>query len=166
MESLPDCNSTPSLPSHVPASSRTREDRRMEPCHRTRRGHRVRQVGRRLEARHPSGGGDSHRHHPQLPHGDFPRVEGGQGLFQRLGSGGLQRHEVGVAWQGGLCRKELEAPAQSQWVWMVVEDQEWCVFISSLQPLTPLVPLWKLFPVRSVVCLHAQSQLDVKPDFS
>nr|XP_040032710.1 chromobox protein homolog 7 isoform X1 [Gasterosteus aculeatus aculeatus] len=45
----------------------------------------------RLEARPRPGGGDGHGRHPQLPHRDFPRVEGAHGLLQRLGPVGLTR---------------------------------------------------------------------------
>lgn len=32
-----------------------------------------------------SGRNNCHRHHPELPHSDFPRVKSGQRLLQRLG---------------------------------------------------------------------------------
>ena len=85
-----------------PPSLRTREDGPPELRHRPGRGHRcIWEAGQPLEARPQTGGGDGHGRHPQRPHSDFPRVEGGQRLLQTLEPGGLKWDEV--ACQGGHC---------------------------------------------------------------
>lgn len=129
----------------VPASTRTWEDRRLE-LHGTRRGHYIRKY---LETRHMSGRNNCHRHHPEIPHSDFPRVKSGQRLLQRLGpeslnsGNGVGRLAVEAWWEGAGGTDTVGKRCHSR-----------CFHSLCLSHCQPLPTFW-------VVHLHAQSHLNI-----
>lgn len=131
----------------------------MELCYWAERGHRSREAGHRLETRHRTGRGDGHGRHHQRPHSDFPRVESGQRLLQRVGPGGLNGD---VKWGWGLVGGEGTAGKRVGGTGFSVCELWSRVSVGVSFPLCNFSlcsSTCQILPVWSVVRLHAQSHL-------